>query len=113
MMIEQVACLRIPLGKGVCGTALARGATVVVPDVGAFPGHIACDSASKSEIVVVVRDATGHILGVLDVDSRQRNTFGAVDQAGLERVVGVFAAPPPPVPSAGAVRHASGASQSH
>ncbi len=106
VLAEQVACLRIPAGKGVCGTAFARGDSVVVPDVDAFPGHIACDSSSKSEIVIVVRDALGHIIGVLDIDSRALNTFGPVDQVGLEHVVDVFAAPAPPVPLAGAVHHA-------
>lgn len=80
-----VACTRIPYGKGVCGTAWQRGETVVVPDVEAFPGHIACSSASRSEIVVPVwRDGT--VVGVLDIDSRELGTFDAEDAAGLAPV---------------------------
>ena len=83
------ACVRIAVGRGVCGTAAARRETVVVPDVHAFPGHIACDSASNSEIVVpVVRD--GRLLGVLDLDSPLLARFDEVDARGLERLVQVF-----------------------
>jgi L-methionine (R)-S-oxide reductase len=83
------ACVRIPVGRGVCGTAAARRETVVVPDVHAFPGHIACDSASNSEIVVpVVRD--GELLGVLDLDSPVRSRFDDADARGLEALVRVF-----------------------
>ena len=83
------ACVRIPLGKGVCGTAAARGKTVVVPDVDAFPGHIACDSASRSEIVVpVIRE--GNVLGVLDLDSPRKERFTEEDAAALESVVSAF-----------------------
>ena len=83
------ACVRIPLGKGVCGTAAARRETVLVPDVHQFPGHIPCDSASNSEIVVpLVKD--GVLLGVLDLDSPQLNRFDEVDQAGLVRLAQVF-----------------------
>ena len=83
------ACVRIPVGRGVCGTAAARRETVVVPDVHAFPGHIACDSASNSEIVVpVVRD--GHLLGVLDLDSPVPSRFDDADARGLEALVRVF-----------------------
>jgi GAF domain-containing protein len=83
------ACVRIPVGRGVCGTAAARRETVVVPDVHAFPGHIACDSASNSEIVVpVVRDA--ELLGVLDLDSPVRSRFDDADARGLEALVRVF-----------------------
>ena len=83
------ACVRIAVGRGVCGTAAARRETVVVPDVHAFPGHIACDSASNSEIVVpVVRD--GRLLGVLDLDSPLLARFDDVDARGLERLVQVF-----------------------
>jgi L-methionine (R)-S-oxide reductase len=82
----KVACVRIPVGKGVCGTAASRRATVVVPDVHAFPGHIACDSASNSEIVVpLLRE--GCLLGVLDLDSPNLNRFDADDAHGLERSV--------------------------
>ena len=80
------ACIRIALGKGVCGTAAATRETQVVPDVHAFPGHIACDSASRSEIVVpLIR--RGELLGVLDVDSPKFSRFDSEDQAGLEKVV--------------------------
>jgi GAF domain-containing protein len=77
------ACVRIPLGKGVCGSAAARRETVLVPDVEKFPGHIACDAASRSEIVVPLLNE-GKLLGVLDLDSPQLNRFDAQDQAGLE-----------------------------
>ena len=80
------ACVRIALGKGVCGTAAARRETLVVPDVHAFPGHIACDAASRSEIVVpIVVD--GQLRGVLDVDAPETDRFDAEDRAGLEAFV--------------------------
>jgi GAF domain-containing protein len=83
------ACVRIPLGRGVCGTAAQRRETVVVPDVHAFPGHIACDSASNSEIVVpIVRG--GRLLGVLDLDSPGRARFDEADARGLEALVRIF-----------------------
>jgi L-methionine (R)-S-oxide reductase len=83
------ACVRIPVGRGVCGTAAARRGTVVVPDVHAFPGHIACDAASRSEIVLpVIRD--GRLLGVLDLDSPLPGRFDAEDARGLEALVRVF-----------------------
>ncbi len=85
------ACVRIPLGKGVCGTAAARRETVLVPDVHAFPGHIACDSASNSEVVVPIV-AGGRLLGVLDLDSPVKQRFDADDARGLERLVEVFLA---------------------
>jgi GAF domain-containing protein len=85
------ACIRIALGKGVCGTAGATRQTQLVPDVHAFPGHIACDPASRAEIVVpLVR--RGELLGVLDLDSRRRGRFTAEDQLGLERVARAFLA---------------------
>ena len=85
------ACVRIPIGRGVCGTAAARRETVVVPDVHAFPGHIACDSASNSEIVVpIVRE--GELLGVLDLDSPVPSRFDDADARGLEALVRVFVA---------------------
>ena len=85
------ACVRIPLGKGVCGTAAAKREAIVVEDVKKFKGHIACDKASKAEIVIpVVR--TGQLLGVLDLDSPLVGRFDADDQAGLERLVEVFLA---------------------
>jgi GAF domain-containing protein len=83
------ACVRIPIGRGVCGTAAARRETVVVPDVHAFPGHIACDSASNSEIVVPIVRAD-RLIGVLDLDSPVAGRFDDEDAAGLERLVRVF-----------------------
>jgi len=83
------ACVRIPIGKGVCGTAAAQRRTVVVPDVHAFPGHIACDSASNSEIVVPVLRGD-RLLGVLDLDSPVTGRFDDADARGLERLVRVF-----------------------
>ena len=78
------ACVRIPLGKGVCGTAAASRETVVVTDVEQFPGHIACDVASRSEIVVPLVASDGRLLGVLDVDSPKLARFDHDDQAGME-----------------------------
>ena len=80
------ACVRIALGKGVCGTAAARRQTLVVPDVHAFPGHIACDAASRSEIVVPIV-VNGALAGVLDVDAPETNRFDDADRAGLEAFV--------------------------
>ena len=80
------ACVRIALGKGVCGTAAARRETLVVPDVNAFPGHIACDAASRSEIVVPIL-VNGKLVGVLDVDAPEPARFDEEDRAGLERFV--------------------------
>ena len=82
----KTACIRIPVGKGVCGTAVAENATQLVPDVHLFPGHIACDCASNSEIVVPIH-VNGAIWGVLDIDSPHFNRFSEVDQAGLEQFV--------------------------
>jgi GAF domain-containing protein len=83
------ACVRIAMGKGVCGTAARDKRTVVVPDVDKFPGHIACDSASRSEIVVPVM-RTIDVLGVLDVDSPSLARFDADDATGLEELVSLF-----------------------
>jgi len=83
-----LGCLRIPFGKGVCGAAAAQRETIIVPDVHAFPGHIACDSRSNSEIVTPVFDKAGALVGVLDVDSTQFDAFDAVDKAGLEAICG-------------------------
>jgi len=83
------ACVRIPVGKGVCGTAAARRATVIVPDVHAFAGHIACDTASNSEVVVPILDGD-RLVGVLDLDSPVRNRFDEVDARGLEALVRVY-----------------------
>lgn len=85
------ACVRISLGRGVCGTAAATGSTQVVPDVHAFPGHIACDAASRSEVVVPLFHA-GRVVGVLDLDSPLPERFDAADAAGLEQVAALFAA---------------------
>jgi GAF domain-containing protein len=81
-----LGCLRIPFGKGVCGTVAARRESLIVPDVNAFPGHIACDSRSNSEIVVPVFDKNGALAAVLDVDSTQLNAFDDTDRAGLEAI---------------------------
>jgi L-methionine (R)-S-oxide reductase len=85
------ACSRIPFGKGVCGTAAQRRETVVVPDVTAYPGHIVCDPASRSEIVVPLMN-WGRLLGVLDVDSASLNRFDEDDQEGFESIAAVFIA---------------------
>jgi GAF domain-containing protein len=83
------ACVRIPVGRGVCGTAAALRQTVVVPDVHAFPGHIACDSASNSEVVVpIIRQ--GVLLGVLDLDSPEQGRFDAADARGLEALARIL-----------------------
>jgi L-methionine (R)-S-oxide reductase len=82
----NVACVRIPLGRGVCGTAAQRRETLIVPDVEAFPGHIACDAASRSEIVVPLIQS-GRLLGVLDIDSPLPNRFEREDAAGLDSLM--------------------------
>lgn len=85
------ACVRIPLGKGVCGTAAAARKTLVVPDVREFPGHIACDAASQSEIVVpLIKD--DELLGVLDIDSPVLARFVEADRRGIERLAAIFVA---------------------
>lgn len=84
-----IACTRIAYGKGVCGSAWKEQRTLVVPDVDAFPGHIACSSASRSEIVVPVMKE-GRVIGVLDIDSDQLNSFDEVDQHYLEQIVGLL-----------------------
>ena len=81
-----VACTRIKKGRGVCGTSWAEGKTLIVPDVEKFPGHIACSSLSKSEIVVPITVA-GHVFGVLDVDSEHLNYFDETDQEYLEKII--------------------------
>lgn len=80
-----IACTRIPYNKGVCGTAWAQNKTLIVPNVHEFPGHIACSSASKSEIVVPIR-RNGEVIAVLDIDSADYNTFDAIDQQYLEQI---------------------------
>ena len=84
------ACVRIPLGKGVCGTAAQTRQTQRVEDVEAFPGHIACDSASRSELVVPLVAADGSLIGVFDLDSPELNRFSTDDQSGLEAIAKVF-----------------------
>ncbi len=85
-----LGCLRIPFGRGVCGAAAATGQTRLVADVHAFPGHIACDSRSNSEIVVPVFDRDGILAAVLDVDSESFAAFDHEDQAGLEAICGLL-----------------------
>ncbi len=82
-----LGCLRIAFGRGVCGTAAATRRTQVVPDVEAFPGHIACDGRTRSEIVVPVSDAEGRLIAVLDVDSDRPAAFDEIDAQWLERIV--------------------------
>lgn len=83
------ACVRIPFGRGVCGTSLAQNKTIVVEDVHQFPGHIACDAASRSEIVIPLHK-DGKIFGVLDIDSPITNRFSSIDQQGLETLVAIL-----------------------
>jgi GAF domain-containing protein len=87
----SLGCQEIRFGRGVCGTAAAERRTVVVPDVHAFPGHIACDARSRSEIVVPVYDGQGALLAVLDIDSPVLDAFGPDDVTGLEAMVAWFA----------------------
>ena len=82
-----VACMHIGYGRGVCGTAWKEGKTIVVPDVEQFPGHIACSSLSRSEIVVPLFDAQGTVVAVLDIDSKELNTFDGTDREGLEKIL--------------------------
>ncbi|MBQ3765662.1 MAG: GAF domain-containing protein [Bacteroidales bacterium] len=82
-----VACMHIPFGRGVCGSAWKQNGTIVVPDVELFPGHIACSSASRSEIVVPVHGADGAVTAVLDIDSDRLATFDEEDRVWLERIV--------------------------
>lgn len=86
-----LACTRIDFDSGVCGHAYSTQQTVLVPNVDVFPGHIACSSASKSEIVVPIFDAAGMIVGVLDVDSDKLDDFSDADKLGLERIVALLA----------------------
>jgi L-methionine (R)-S-oxide reductase len=83
------ACIRIPVGRGVCGTSVAKKETIIVADVHAFPGHIACDAASQSEIVVPLLK-NGEVIGVLDIDSPEKNRFQEEDQQGLEHLVSIL-----------------------
>ena len=85
-----IACTRIRYGRGVCGTAWKEGKTLVVPDVDKFPGHIACSSASRSEIVVPIYNKEKEVVGVLDIDSDRMAEFDETDREWLERIVAVF-----------------------
>lgn len=85
----NTACIHIPIGKGVCGTAVQRDETQLVTDVHQFPGHIACDSASRSEIVIPIHK-NGQIVGVLDIDSPTIKRFDEIDKEGLEAVVRIL-----------------------
>lgn len=85
-----LACTRIDFGKGVCGHAYSTASTVIVPNVDEFPGHIACSSDAKSEIVVPILDGEGGVFGVLDVDSDRLDDFSETDRDGLSGVVGVI-----------------------
>lgn len=81
-----VACMHIPFGRGVCGTAWQRAETIVVPDVEQFPGHIACSSESRSEIVIPLKDAQGKVRAVFDIDSRDLDAFDELDRRYLEEI---------------------------
>ena len=85
-----VACMHIGFGKGVCGTAWKDGRTIIVPDVEQFPGHIACSSLSRSEIVVPVFSKDGAVVAVLDIDSKELSTFDETDQTYLEEICKMF-----------------------
>lgn len=85
-----IACTRIRYGRGVCGTAWKEGKTLIVPDVDKFPGHIACSSASRSEIVVPIYNKEKEVVGVLDIDSDRLAEFDETDREWLERIVAVF-----------------------
>ena len=98
----SLGCLRIDFGRGVCGTCAQTGAVQVVADVHAFAGHIACDARSRSEIVVPVRDPTGALLAVLDIDSPRVGAFGPADATALQALVdAVFSVPPGAEPGIG------------
>lgn len=86
-----VACMHIPFGRGVCGTAWQQRQTIIVPDVEQFPGHIACSSASRSEIVVLVFDSSDDVVAVLDIDSEHLATFDDTDRQYLEEICGLLA----------------------
>lgn len=88
--VGTVGCLQIEFGRGVCGTAAQRRETVIVPDVSQFPGHIACDPKSKSEIVVPIFGPESELIAVLDVDADRLDAFDLEDRAGLEKIVSLF-----------------------
>jgi L-methionine (R)-S-oxide reductase len=83
----SLACIKLKKDTGVCWAGINRGETIVVPDVQLFPGHIACDSRSRSEIVVPLKDKNGKIIGVLDVDSKEPGSFDETDKTWLERIL--------------------------
>lgn len=85
-----IACTRIAFGKGVCGAAWQRAETIVVPDVEAFPGHIACSSLSKSEIVIPIKNAEGNVIAVLDIDSDQLHDFSETDAVYGEKIAALL-----------------------
>jgi len=87
-----IACYNIKRGRGVCGTAWEQDRTIVVPDVEQFPGHIACSSLSRSEIVVPLHDTTGNVIGVLDIDSKDLGTFDDIDAQWLETIARIIEA---------------------
>lgn len=84
------ACVEIRIGKGVCGTAVEKNSVMLVPNVHEFPGHIACDSASNSEIVLPIHNANGEVVGVLDIDSPSLGRFNEEDKEGLQKIVNVI-----------------------
>jgi GAF domain-containing protein len=86
----SLACIKLKKDTGVCWAGMNSGNTVIVPDVHHFPGHIACDSRSNSEIVIPLKNKKGNIIGVLDVDSKELNSFDEVDAQWLERIVGLI-----------------------
>ena len=86
----DIACMHIGRGRGVCGTAWEKDTTLMVPDVEQFPGHIACSTLSRSEIVVPLHDANGKVTGVLDIDSKELNAFDEDDRQGLEAICRVI-----------------------
>jgi len=90
--VGKPACIRIPFGHGVCGTAAASGETQLVPDVHAFPGHIACDAASRSELVVPVKTTDGRVIAVLDLDSPLPGRFTVEDAIGIEALAAAISA---------------------
>jgi len=83
----NLACIKLKKNTGVCWAGINKGETIIVPDVHAFPGHIACDSRSNSEVVVPLKDISGNIIGVLDVDSKELDSFDEVDAAWLEKIL--------------------------
>ena len=91
-----MGCLEIELGRGVCGTAAAERRTIIVADVSTFPGHIACDARSRSEIVVPIFDHGGNVMAVLDIDSANLNAFDNDDQRHLESWAAMFSRLHPP-----------------